>query len=120
MALARRFNALNSKFALACVIVMVSLTALCREFLVGCFTKDEEVMRITMVALLVCCTWLVADGMQGYYQGPIRALGLQQIASYMAIGCYWVIGVPSACIFAKVCGWGLPGLQVGIGLAVCV
>ena len=42
---------------------------------------------------------LVLDGLQNYLQGPIRAMGLQDIASYSAILCYWLIAIPAACGF---------------------
>ena len=50
------------------------------------------------------------DGSQGYMQGPIRAMGLQQIASYCAIGCYYVIGLPLAWLIAFKLNVGVIGL----------
>ena len=35
----------------------------------------------------------------------------------MAIGCYWLIGVPLGITFAKKLEWGVPGLFAGIGCA---
>ena len=58
--------------------------------------------------------------MQGYYQGPIRGLGLQKVASFVAIACYWILGIPLAYLFGKTLDYGLTGLQIGIGIAVFV
>ena len=110
VSLAKRFNALNSKFCFTIVFINVMVTVLARHAIIGVFNKDPEVAQIANVSLLVACSWYVFDGMQAYYQGPIRAIGLQRVASYVTIGCCWIIGVPLACLFALVADWGLPGL----------
>ena len=56
--------------------------------------------------------------MQGYFAGPIRAMGLQKTASYCAIACYYLLGIPLACLFAIKLGYGVLGLQIGSGVAV--
>ena len=58
-----------------------------------------------------------ADGMQGYLQGPIRAMKLQSKASYVAIVCFWLIGLPLAATFAFVCNMGVKGLLIGFLVA---
>ena len=52
-----------------------------------------------------------ADGMQGYLQGLIRAMGLQKIASYIALATNWLIAMPLAAIFCFVCDIGVSGLM---------
>ena len=58
------------------------------------------------------------DGLQCYLQGPIRAMGLQQIASYFAIGCYYIVAIPVACILGFWADLGILGLQGGFFVAV--
>ena len=53
-------------------------------------------------------------------QGPIRAMGLQNKASYWAIGTYYLIGIPISCILAIWKDYGVLGLQLGIAAAVTV
>ena len=66
---------------------------------------------------MLCALFLLIDGMQGYYQGPIRALGLQHTAGWIAIGAYWGLGVPFAFIFVRKFNWGVPGLEMGLCIA---
>ena len=58
--------------------------------------------------------------MQCYLQGLIRAMGLQKIASYCAIGGYYVIAIPVACILGFWADLGVAGLQLGYFAAVIV
>jgi Na+-driven multidrug efflux pump len=44
-------------------------------------------------------------------------MGLQKKASYMTIACIYILGIPSACIFAFVLDWGVLGLEAGFGVA---
>ena len=69
-------------------------------------------------AILACK--VAFDGMQGYLQGPIRAMGLQRIASYFSLGSYYLIGIPSACMLSFWADLGVLGLQTGIFIAAVV
>ena len=60
----------------------------------------------------------LADGIAGYLAGPIRALGLQKKASYIALICYWLIGIPLSCFLAFKCDWGVTGLLSGLLVAL--
>ena len=58
--------------------------------------------------------------MQIFFQGPIRALGLQKVASYFAIGCYWVISLPLAYFLGIHKEYGVIGLIGGFSIAVTI
>ena len=60
----------------------------------------------------------LADGIAGYLAGPIRALGLQKKASYLALICYWLIGIPLSCVLAFKLDWGVTGLLSGLLVAL--
>ena len=47
-------------------------------------------------------------------------MGLQKVGSYTAIGCYSIIGIPLACVFALYCGFGIFGLAIGVSFAIFV
>lgn len=54
-----------------------------------------------------------SDGTVGYLHGPIRAMGLQKKASYVAIAVYWLFGLPLAGVFSFALGFGVYGLFGG-------
>ena len=64
--------------------------------------------------MIICGCNFFADGIQGILAGPIRALGLQKIGGYIALGCYWLIGLPSAGILAFKCDLSVNGLLLGL------
>ena len=68
---------------------------------------------MTSILLFLVGTNYLADGMQGYLQGPIRALHLQKKASYVSIVCMWLLGLPLAATFAFACDFGVRGLLMG-------
>lgn len=60
------------------------------------------------------------DGMQCFLQGLIRAMGLQKIASFFAIGSYYIVAIPAACMLSFWADYGVVGLQLGYLCAVVV
>ena len=64
------------------------------------------------IMVIVGCNFL-ADGMQVYLQGLIRGLGLQEVASYIALACYWLLGIPLAIVLTFVFDIGVVGLFGG-------
>ena len=69
------------------------------------------------VIKLLCLVYLV-DSAQAYLCGPIRALGITDKASTIALGSMYIVGLPLACLLAFKADWGVMGLQLGIGGAV--
>ena len=47
-------------------------------------------------------------------------MGMQRIASYFAIACYYILCIPSACIFAFWFNFGVISLQAGFTIATAV
>jgi len=47
-------------------------------------------------------------------------MGLQKVASCCAIGCYYLIGIPLACVFALYLEMGVFGLSCGVSFAIFV
>ena len=75
---------------------------------------------MTVSVLVLVSFMFFFDGMAGYIQGPIRAMGLQQMASYFAIFCFWVIAIPMAAILGLQLEMVLNGLWIGLTIAVAV
>ena len=84
------------------------------------YTKEAEIQAICERVFLLIALSCLFDGFQGYLQGPIRAMGLQQAASYFALACYYLIAIPAACLLGFWAGYGVLGLQSGFFIAVIV
>ena len=108
--LAKRFFNMINVFTFICIAIMCITVGLARHQIAAIFTEDEEVRRVTTNVLILLASFFIFDGMQGYLQGPIRAMGLQQKASYAAIACYYGIGLPMACLFVFKFDMGVMGL----------
>ena len=50
-------------------------------------------------------------------QGLIRALGLQKMASFIALALFWLLGIPLAALFAFSFDWGVLGMNSGLAVA---
>ena len=94
--LAKRFFSLTAKFTMLLTIIIALAMILVRQAFLDIYTDDKVVQEISHGVLLVMAIIFLFDGFQNFLQGPIRALGLQEAASYFTIGNYWLIGVPSA------------------------
>jgi len=118
VALAYRFFWMTLKFTVVLTLILSALTIILRREITHMFTQDEELT--VMVAPLMVLTGFnfLADGIAGYLAGPIRALGLQKKASYLALICYWLIGIPLSCFLAFKCDWGVTGLLSGLLVAL--
>ena len=118
--LAKRFFRLICKVNLAVVISLSLLVATARHQIVAFYTNDEAVRQIVSQVLIVLAVNFTSDGMQSFLQGPVRAMGLQKIASFMSLGCYYVIGIPSSLLLGLTADLGVLGLEAGFGIAATV
>jgi MATE family multidrug resistance protein len=102
------FNASN------CVsIVVISLTValifVLRRPAIRVFTSNEEMTDKATSMMWLACLDFFPDMIQGYLQGPIKALGLQGRVLPFNLTAYWFINVPFAYIFAFTLDMGLEG-----------
>ena len=118
--LAKRFFSVITRFTMATILILSITTFFAREQIIAFYTEDAEVQAICVRVFALMACMFAFDGMQGYLQGPIRAMGLQQVASYCALGCYYLIGIPSACVLGFWVDLGVFGLQGGFFIAAVV
>ena len=111
--LARRFFALTWKITMLIVVILAVTVILARHQIVSVYTHDEALIQMTAPLLIIIGCNYLGDGLQSYLQGPIRALMLQGKASYVAIVCFWLLGLPLAAVFAFACDFGVKGLLMG-------
>ena len=109
-----RFFSLTLKVTVTLISVLALGTILARNQIISFYTEDEELIAMAgPLLILIGCNYL-GDGMQGYLQGPIRAMGLQKIAAYMTLACFWPIGIPVSATLAFAYDFGVTGLLTGL------
>ncbi|XP_059434069.1 protein DETOXIFICATION 16-like isoform X2 [Corylus avellana] len=86
------------------------------------YSNEEEVVRYVakMMPLLALSDFL--DGFQCVLSGAARGCGWQNLCAFINLGAYYVVGIPSALLFAFTFHFGGTGLWMGIicGLSVQV
>ncbi|KAF7827726.1 protein DETOXIFICATION 16-like [Senna tora] len=121
----------NSKGALLALRVMIVI-AISEGTTVGLFTilvrnvwgklysNEEQVIKYVanMMPLLALSDFL--DGFQCVLSGAARGCGWQNLCAFINLGAYYVVGIPSAILFAFILHIGGMGLWMGIicGLTV--
>ena len=94
------------------ILATVLFTAKASIF--GLFTKDQELLELCFGVLPFFCWYgIPVDSCLQSFQGGIRALGLQNLASVVAICSYYVISLPLAYVFGFSLGLKLPGCWYG-------
>eukprot|EP00354_Favella_ehrenbergii_P007734 CAMPEP_0170476806 /NCGR_PEP_ID=MMETSP0123-20130129/18153_1 /TAXON_ID=182087 /ORGANISM="Favella ehrenbergii, Strain Fehren 1" /LENGTH=130 /DNA_ID=CAMNT_0010748077 /DNA_START=915 /DNA_END=1304 /DNA_ORIENTATION=- len=108
------------KFAATSILLLCLVLIFARTQIVQFFTEDEALTSMTETLMFVLGCSFMVDGMQAIHHGPIRALGLQKRAGYIAISCYWLLGLPLAALLAFKCNFGVYGLMAGFSSASLV
>ncbi|KAN0083756.1 MatE domain containing protein [Elaphomyces granulatus] len=82
------------------------------------FTSDEGVIEMVSQILPFCAAFQLVDALTTNCNGILRGLGRQMIGGYIQVFCYYCIAMPISMGTAFGLGWGLPGLWVGIAIAL--
>ena len=66
-----------TKISVSLVVIIALAIVFTRQAVIDFYTDDTEVQEICMTVFLVVAVNFLFDGLQAYFQGPIRAMGLQ-------------------------------------------
>ena len=69
---------------------------------------------MTAKVIPISLLFFLADGVQVYLSGVIRALGVQRKAAFLSLFCFYFISIPMSVVFAFWTQWGVIGLWIGI------
>jgi MATE family multidrug resistance protein len=105
---------LGASFMTLCGLAFLAVP----QWLVRFYTQDVEVVALGSIILMVAAFFQLFDGIQGVAIGALRGTGDTRTAALVHLICDWVIGLPVAWYFCFRCGWGAPGLWVGLSLAM--
>jgi Na+-driven multidrug efflux pump len=64
--------------------------------IVSLFTTDPAVAEVTRSCMPIILLLYAPDFVQGSMQGVIRALNVQAKASFIALGCFYLVSIPLA------------------------
>ena len=96
------------------IIITVTLSVFIGRFQIArALTTDPELILMVAKVIPFLSLFYFPDSAQGYLSGPIRALGLQEEASKMVLVAYYIIGIPSAALFAFKLHLGIIGFWFG-------
>ncbi|KAK7380070.1 hypothetical protein VNO78_32447 [Psophocarpus tetragonolobus] len=118
----------NARLAVRIVLVLAiiegiligTVIILVRNIWGYAYSNDVEVVKYiaTMLPILAASNFL--DGLQCVLSGIARGCGWQKIGAYVNLGSYYLVGIPTAVVFAFVLHIGVKGLWLGIVCALIV
>ncbi|KDO35071.1 hypothetical protein SPRG_01135 [Saprolegnia parasitica CBS 223.65] len=102
-------------YGLTCVAVTMTFASIYfgRFLIPELFLHDPEVTSRASWALLFLLPCHVIDALNGNSQGALRAMGHQQVATYVNAGSFYLVGIPVAAFCAFYLKWSVEGLWAG-------
>ncbi|KAH7528651.1 hypothetical protein FEM48_Zijuj05G0094700 [Ziziphus jujuba var. spinosa] len=103
-------------------VVVGVVLILTRKALGYAYSSEIEVVKYVEALIPILATANFVDGIQCGLSGIVRGCGWQRIGAFVNLGSYYLVGIPSAILFAFVFHMGGKGLWLGIigGLIVQV
>ncbi|XP_008776058.2 protein DETOXIFICATION 16-like [Phoenix dactylifera] len=101
-------------------LMVALITILVRHVWGYLYSNEEEVAKYISIMMPILATSDFMDGIQCTLSGAARGCGMQKICSLVNLGAYYVVGIPSAILFAFVLHVGGQGLWMGIICALIV
>jgi MATE family multidrug resistance protein len=88
------------------------------QLFVGCYTSDDEVLKLGCQLLVLAALFQFFDGLQVAATGALR--GLKQTRSTMIINtiAYWGLGLPLGAWLGLHLKWGAPGFWLAFSVAI--
>ncbi|XP_042488412.1 protein DETOXIFICATION 16-like [Macadamia integrifolia] len=91
-----------------------SIMFLIRRWWGYCYSSEEEVVDYVATIMPLLATAYLIDGLQSVLSGAARGCGWQKIGAFVNLGAYYLVGFPSAILFAFIFHVGGKGLWFGI------
>jgi MATE family multidrug resistance protein len=103
-------------YGVFCAIMFVML----RNVLPTFFNDNVDVIALASLLLLLAGVFQISDATQVIGAGLLRGIKDVKIPTYLVAIAYWVIGLPSGCLFAFTFNMGAAGMWLGfiVGLTL--
>ncbi|MDQ3108329.1 MAG: MATE family efflux transporter [Bacteroidota bacterium] len=106
-------------FSIAFMMLAAILFIIFRYKLTSLFNTDPEVLKYAAPLLFIAAAFQLFDGAQVTVQGALRGLKDTIVPGFIALGAYWVIGLPASWYLCTKMNLGVQGVWFGfiLGLA---
>jgi multidrug resistance protein, MATE family len=103
-------------YGVFCAIMFILL----RNALPPLFNDNIQVIGLASLLLLLAGVFQISDATQVIGAGLLRGIKDVKTPTYLVAVAYWVIGLPSGCLFAFTFNLGAPGMWLGfiVGLTM--
>ncbi|WP_312934448.1 NorM family multidrug efflux MATE transporter [Pseudomonas sp.] len=120
---ARSAGRVGIGFGALIMFVFAALFWLLPEGLVGLFIDRDDpafaaIYQLAVALVMVAAWFELFDGVQTIAMGSLRGLKDAKTTFLIGLGCYWLVGAPSAWLFAFTWGQGAVGLWWGLALGL--
>ena len=82
------------------------------------YSRDRQILVMGVRILTIVAAFQIFDGCQTVATGALRGLGETRFPMLMNLVGYWVFGLPLGAAMCFRLKWGLPGLWIGLTLAL--
>ncbi len=84
------------------------------------YTRDPQILAMGVRILTLVAAFQIFDGCQTVATGALRGLGETRFPMLTNFAGYWLFGLPLGAILCFHLKWGLPGLWLGLTVALIV
>ncbi len=102
------------------MICTSAILAIFPEQIIGLFTTDNEVIRLSLPIISVAAVYQIFDGFQAVTGGILKGFKLTKAVSISVIASYWAIGAPVAIFLVNKCNFSLKGYWIALAVSLCI
>ena len=108
--------------AVGLAVGFMSLTAvaflLVPKPIIEIYSRDPQILAMGVRILTIVAAFQIFDGCQTVATGALRGLGETRFPMLMNFAGYWLFGLPLGAAICFRLKWGLPGLWIGLTIAL--
>jgi MATE family multidrug resistance protein len=82
------------------------------------YSRDQQILAMGVRILTIVAAFQIFDGCQTVATGALRGLGETRFPMLMNFAGYWLFGLPLGALMCFHLKWGLPGLWIGLTVAL--
>ncbi|MBE9040074.1 MATE family efflux transporter [Oscillatoriales cyanobacterium LEGE 11467] len=112
------FSSLSLTTSLSVVSAFIFIFG--NHYLSNLFVRDSQVIQIASSLLVLAAFFQIFDSIQVVIIGALRGMGDVAYPTPIAIGSYWILGLPLAYTFSQLLHLGASGIWYGLSIGFSV